>query len=175
MSAGAAPVRRLMLLRHAKADAPAGSASDLERSLAADGRSAAGRLGEYMAQHGLVPDRVLVSPARRTRETWALLKLDGAAVETSSQLYDASSDRIVAMVRAVAPETGTLLLVAHNPGLQELAGKLMTADDIEGRARVGGFPPAALAVLDFSAPSWGAVAPGAGRLERFVDPRRLPS
>jgi phosphohistidine phosphatase len=66
-------MRRLMLMRHAKSDWSVGGQRDHDRALAARGREAAPLIAAYMARHGLRPDRVLVSTARRARETWDLV------------------------------------------------------------------------------------------------------
>jgi phosphohistidine phosphatase len=176
-SAGEPLMRRLMLLRHAKSDWSAGGQRDLDRILAPRGREVTPVIARYMVQHGLVADRVLVSHARRTRETWELLapefpKQPPFAYEP--RLYEAAAKALLAVVRETASEVHTLLLVGHNPGLQELAAVLTGSGDAEARHRLmEKFPTAALAVLDFAIDDWSGVKPSSGRLDRFVTPRAL--
>lgn len=175
---------RLLLLRHAKADAPQGT-PDRERPLAERGREQAARMGAYLAAEGLLPDRVVVSPARRTRETVDLVlgalgrRGSGSEVpvEQEPRLYEAAPETIVAVARGL--EDACVLLVGHNPGLGEaargLAGEGAPDDLARLRAR---FPTAALAVIDVgvidvAGEGWRELAPAQGRLERFVTPEDL--
>ena len=166
-------MRRLMLLRHAKS-ARMGGTADIDRPLAARGREAAPRLGAYLRAEGLSPDLALVSAARRTRETWDLVRpaLGDVEVRFEPRIYEAPTERLLAVVREVEPEVGTLLMIGHNPGFQELARRL--AGDGDALARLGQkFPTAGLAVIDCPVASWADVHAGGGRLERFVTPKSL--
>ncbi len=115
-------MRRLILLRHAKSDRPAG-VRDLERPLNKRGRRAAPAVGKRMAEEGLRPDLALVSPATRTRETWAAIKdeLGAPPDETVPEIYEAAAEDILAAIRGASEEAATLLVVGHNPGLGDLA------------------------------------------------------
>jgi phosphohistidine phosphatase len=161
---------RLMLLRHAKADRPAGVA-DHDRPLAKRGRADAERVGAYLAAEGLVPDRVVVSSAKRTRETCErVLAGLGAKPEVTEEprLYEATSDAILAVIGEAGG--GTVLVIGHNPGIHETAARLAGGGDREGLTRLReGFPTAALAVFDL--PDGTAPADRAARLERLVLPR----
>jgi phosphohistidine phosphatase len=167
-------VRRLMLLRHATA-APLGAGGDLERPLAESGRAAAQAIGAYLRNEQLLPDLVLVSPARRTRETWeALAASIEAPVRSEQRLYDGDPERLLAVVRETDASVRGLLVVGHNPGTADLARRLVGHGDRYAFARMAkGYPTAGLAVIDFAAEDWAEVAPGAGRLERFVTPESL--
>ena len=162
---------RLMLLRHAKADRPAGTA-DHDRPLARRGREDADRVGAFLAAEGLVPDRVIVSSAARTRETGArVLAAAGATppVADEPRLYEATSDTILAVL-AGAKLAGTVLVVGHNPGVHETAARLAGGGDRDGLMRLReGFPTAALVV--FALPDGTVPADRAARLERLVLPR----
>jgi phosphohistidine phosphatase len=164
---------RLLLLRHGKSAWPDGI-DDLERPLARRGREAAQHMGRYLAEEGLVPDLVLVSPAKRTEETWTLAKevLAGVAARAEPRIYEAPPERLLAVIREVDAEVGTLLLVGHNPGLEELLRLLLPAEERYARAKTK-FATAGLAVIDLDAPGWREVKPGVGSLERFVTPRSL--
>jgi phosphohistidine phosphatase len=137
-------MRRLILLRHASAAGHAGS--DLQRPLTAKGQAEAAAAGRALAARGLNPDKVLVSPARRTQETWAAMAdlFPGAEVETAPALYDAPAD--VLFHAALHEEADTVMVVAHNPGLHQLAYNLCTR---AARPAPRDFPPSSLAVFGF--------------------------
>jgi phosphohistidine phosphatase len=170
-------MRRLLLLRHAKAERSQPGGSDLERALNDRGRADARKLGAYFVRHRLVPDLAAVSTAVRTRETWRLLA--GAfdrppKARFDERLYDASPQMILRTIQETAPEVATLLVVGHNPGLHEAAVVLVAAGDVEARQRlVEQFPTAALAVIKFAVADWSRVHAKGGRLEHFVKPRSL--
>jgi len=170
-------MRRLMLLRHAKSDWSAPGTPDNERELAPRGREAAPRVGAYMARHGLKPDVVVCSIATRTRQTWELVAGALAAEPTVSyndRLYEAGADAILALIRKSEPSTHALMLVGHNPGLHDVAQKLIAAGDIEARQRLAEkFPTGALAIIDFAFDDWRKLHLRSGRLDRFVAPRTL--
>jgi phosphohistidine phosphatase len=170
---------RLMLLRHAKSTWPSG-AQDAERPLSDRGESAARLMGAYMAHHSLIPDRVLCSPARRTRDTWTGVSgvsarwPAGADLVFDGRLYGAVRQGIVSIVCDQDDAVRTLLILGHNPGLQETAEWLIAAGDMEQRERLREkFPTAALAVIDFTLDTWSGVHERSGRLDRFVTPRMV--
>jgi phosphohistidine phosphatase len=168
-------MRRLILLRHAKSDRPAG-VSDLDRPLNSRGKRTAPRVGEYLAAEGLRPDVVVVSPSLRTRQTWDAVQpaLKGPEPEIVQAIYEAPDSALLAVLRSTPDTAASLLMIGHNPGLQELALRLAGAGDKTGRKRLTvEFPTAAVAVIDFEGETWGSVAAGSGRLERFVAPREL--
>ncbi len=164
---------RLMLLRHAKSDRPAG-VEDHDRPLSRRGRAAAPRIGAYLAGHGLMPARVICSTAKRARETGALLGpafAHSPRVDFDERLYLAEFEAILALVHALPREDDSVLLIGHNPGLHEAALALVGAGDAGlRRALEEKFPTAALAVIDFRG-EWPAVRARSGRLERFVTPK----
>lgn len=134
-------------------------------------------MGLYMAQHRLVPDAVLVSTAARTQATWSLLAptVDRhIEPQFDKRLYGAAAAELLAQVRATAPAVHALLVIGHNPGLQDLARLLAEHGDADARlALMEKFPTAALAVIDFPIARWSDVGPRGGRLERFIAPRML--
>jgi len=165
---------RLMLLRHAKSVWPSG-VQDTERPLSDRGETAARVMGSYMAHHALFPDRVLCSPARRTRDTWSGVSAQWPAVTDAAfdgRLYGATRHGILSIVRGQDAALRSLLLIGHNPGLQEAAELLIAAGDVALRERLREkFPTAALAVSDFAVDSWNRVHERSGRLDRYVTPR----
>ena len=118
-----AAAMRLMLLRHAKSERAEPGQQDRARRLSARGRGDAARMGTYMAQHGLVPGCVLVSPALRTRETWecvgpALAKLP--PVDDEERLYESRPDLILAAIKEVQGSASSILVIG--PQLQACRG-----------------------------------------------------
>lgn len=168
-------MRRLMLLRHAKSDRPPGIA-DLDRPLNGRGRKAAPRMGAYLAAENLQPDHVVVSPSLRTRETWEPLReaLRGLDAQIVEAIYEAPAEALLQVIRSTPGTAASLLLIGHNPGLQDLATRLIGKGPRDLRNRLDlEFPTAALAILDFDLDDWREVAPGTGRIERFVAPKDL--
>jgi phosphohistidine phosphatase len=167
-------MRRLLLLRHAKAERLQPGGGDRDRVLAEHGRADARTLGGYLARHGFIPDRAVVSPATRTRQTWDLLVTafgKAPSVSFEDRLYDAPPQAILRIIKETGAETGTLLVIGHNPGLQELAAMLVASGDIDARERLGeSFPTSALAAIGFAAESWDGVHAHGGRLEHFLTP-----
>ena len=170
------PKHRLILLRHAKSAWPDGVA-DRERPLAVPGRKAARVIGAYMAREKLIPDLVLVSPARRARETWKLVRAalsKKVSEREAADIYEVSAERILEMIRAVEPGIRTLLVIGHNPGIENAAWLIVVDGDADavGRMREK-FPTAGLAVIDLDLDGWDEIAAGTGYLARFVTPRSL--
>ncbi|MDB5370438.1 MAG: phosphohistidine phosphatase [Roseomonas sp.] len=154
---------------------------DHARPLNARGKRAAAVMAAVMRDLGLAPDIVLVSSARRTLQTLEAMSPlpDSPMVEPMDDLYLAPWQRLLDILRT-APETArSVLLIAHNPGLHDLALELtgsaaMARGSAPGTRRLaGGYPTAALA--EFSvAQSWRSLEPGQGRLIRFIAPNDLP-
>ena len=168
-------MRRLLLLRHAKAARPQGIL-DFDRPLASRGREAAARMGAYLRDEGLLPDLALVSPSRRTRETWDLVRPALGEVETrfDQSIYEAPAARLLAAVQEANPEARSVVMIGHNPGFEDLAKQLAGSGDPDALGRMSGnFPTSAVAVIDFPSDSWAEVESGLGRLDRFVSPKDL--
>ena len=159
-------MRRLLLLRHAKAERSQPGGNDRERVLAERGRADALKLGAYMVRHAFMPDLAVVSTAARTRETWeqvAAAFQDIPRAKFEDRLYEAPPQAMLAVIKETAPRIGTLLLIGHNPGLQELAAILIGAGDVDARQRLKeDFPTSALAVVNFALEDWSRVHRGAG-------------
>lgn len=166
---------RLLLMRHAKADKGAPGTRDRDRPLNPRGLKDAAWMGSYLTRHALGPRQALVSPARRTRETWSGLALPGEVpVFFDDRLYEARAETILTAIRETEPTIGTVLVIGHNPGLHESTQILIASGDVEARERLHeGLPTAGLAVVDFAVDSWSKLHPHSGRLERFVTARLL--
>ncbi|MFJ8623441.1 SixA phosphatase family protein [Kitasatospora sp. NPDC093550] len=165
--------RRIVLVRHAKADHPDG-VDDHDRPLAERGRTDAPVLGRWLAGAGLTPDLALVSTSLRTRETWQL-----AAAELPTRprtgfderLYEASLGELLAILNEVSDDVQDLLVVGHNPTVHAAADALAgeAEGDTSARMNRSGFPTAAAAVLTFQG-DWKDVEHGVGRLAAFWAP-----
>lgn len=165
-------MRRLLLLRHAKAERSEPGGGDEARPLTVRGRADAARLGAYLVRHRLIPDLALISSAARTRETWqqaAAAFAPAPPARFEERLYGATPEMILQVIREATSEAATVLVIGHNPGLHEAAITLVAAGDIEARQRLNeDFPTSALAVVEFAVAGWRAVHPQGGRLEHFV-------
>lgn len=170
-------MKTLLLLRHAKSSWEDEARRDIDRPLTERGRKAAWRMGRLLADQGLVPELVLCSTARRARETYDGLVPalpDGVETRFEARLYMAEPATLLQLVRALPDKVGTVLLIGHNPGLEQFAGRLSGSGDDDALGRMAHkFPTAALAVLRFEDGGWRKVAPAAGRLDAFVAPREL--
>ena len=139
-------MRRLVLLRHAKAEAHARTGEDIDRPLAERGVEDARRIGRALADAGFAPDAAVVSDARRTVQTWqaASHAFPSARVEFERRLYNADAATLLAAAEQADGET--VMVIAHNPGMHQLVMTLAArSDDLSPAAR--GFPTAAAAVF----------------------------
>ncbi|MFF9205015.1 SixA phosphatase family protein [Streptomyces sp. NPDC014986] len=172
--AGAGPPRRLVVLRHAKSARPEG-VTDHERPLAPRGRRDAPAAGHALAEADRLPDLALCSTAVRARRTWELAAAQWGTpppVRHDRRLYHGGAAELLAVVHEVPAEVGTLLLVGHNPGLEDLVLTLAGdgPDDTLGRVRAK-FPTSAVAVLSWRGAAWRALAPGGALLTSLTVPR----
>ncbi|MFZ5791105.1 MAG: SixA phosphatase family protein [Pseudomonadota bacterium] len=170
-------MKRLYLLRHTKSSWRDEDLPDHDRPLAPRGRRAAPAIGVYLRDHDVALDLVLASSSRRTRETWELISLmlgKPPPVSYEDKLYLASAEELIARLKKVAASETTVLVVGHNPGLQELANQLYGGGDSSAFARLKTkFPTGGLALYEFDIERWSELAPGTGKLIDFVVPRDL--
>lgn len=169
-------MRRLILLRHTKSDWPPGMV-DHDRPLATRGRRAAPLLGRWLIGNGYVPDRVIVSTAERTRETWALARAGQTQLppgDSEPRIYEAPPWQLLNVIRETGDDVATLLLVGHNTGIEDLAAGLIAAGPEDQRRRLSRkYPTGGLAIIDCAAHSWRDVGAGSGTLVAFIVPRDL--
>jgi phosphohistidine phosphatase len=171
-------VRRLLLFRHAKTvQSGRGGSEDRLRGLIDRGRKDSATIGAYLAAEGLVPELALVSAAVRTQETWKFSAREfGVSVDaqTAEQLYDATPDAILALVKETPAKVQSLLVIAHNPGLHELALMLVASGNVKAREQLEeNLPTAGLVIVDLPFDEWRTLRRESGRLERFVTPKLL--
>jgi phosphohistidine phosphatase len=168
-------MRRVYLLRHAKSSWKDGSLADRERPLAGRGRKAATAMAGHLEDEGIRPDLVLCSPARRTRETLERIEDalgDGIEARFEDALYGATEATLLRCLNALPDEVDSVMLIGHNPGLEDLALALASEGAELERLREK-FPTAALATIDLPAARWSAIERGGGELVAFVRPRDL--
>ena len=161
-----------MLLRHAKSDWP--DVPDRDRPLAKRGRRDAPVIGRWLRDHGYVPDAVVCSAARRTRQTWELVapELGGSpSVRFEPRAYAASALTLLYLVRELPGQCRSALLIGHNPGIAELAGSLASPGARDGPSGIR-FPTAAVAVFEFAG-DWPGADSGQARLLDFITPADL--
>lgn len=173
-----ARTRQLLLLRHAKSSWDAHTLSDFDRPLAPRGEKAAPRIGAEIARRGWLPDLALVSPAIRTRETWRLVSSGWPSPAPPAafpeELYEATADELLAEARSAPAKITALLIVGHNPGLEEFARRLAGpgSDEKALRSLTEKFPTAGLARFEFAGP-WDGLDFGTARLTHFLKPGDL--
>jgi phosphohistidine phosphatase len=171
-------MRQLLLLRHAKSSWDDPGAEDRDRPLNKRGRRAAETMRRVMTELGLAPDLVLVSPARRVIETLDALEPweETPLTEQIEALYLATAGQILSTLHGVPETVRSVLLIGHNPGMQDLASRLASnpASATDAARRLAqAFPTAALAEFAIAGP-WHQLQPAGARLVRFIAPRELP-
>ena len=163
--------RRLYLIRHARAEEDSGR-GDHARPLSPQGRVQAQQLGQWLLGRGGL-EQAWCSPAVRTRETLEQLALN-APVPTlfHERIYLASMADLLALLQSSDPAITRLALVAHNPGIHQLAAHLAAADDraLEAAQLVEKYIPASCAELEFEAESWAQLAPERLKLTALFRP-----
>jgi phosphohistidine phosphatase len=168
---------RLLLLRHAKSSWDIAGQPDFDRTLATRGRRAATMIGEHLSTHRLIPDRILCSSARRTRETLiGVLPMIASEVDIhiTRDLYEVGADAYIDAISALGGGARTLLLIGHNPTIQETSLELIGSGNPALRDEIAEkFPTAGLAVIDFDIHKWSELRPRTGRVVAFFRPREL--
>ncbi|MEO0695215.1 MAG: histidine phosphatase family protein [Pseudomonadota bacterium] len=171
-------MKTLLLLRHAKSSWEDDLQADFDRPLNDRGYLAAPRMGAYLRLAKLAPDLILCSTARRTRETLDGV-IDGLGQTPDAwllnSLYLASPDQMLSEIAKVVPGTQSVMLIAHNPGLEALALSLIDpaiAPPRENQLLQEKYPTAALTVITFDTTNWNLPL-GKGALRKFVRPKDL--
>jgi phosphohistidine phosphatase len=164
--------RRLVLVRHAKSSWADPDLVDRDRPLKGRGRRAAALLAQHLRDTGVRPDLALCSSATRARQTLELLSLPATTdVLIEEELYGAQARELLARVRRIPAPVMSVLLVGHNPAIEEFARMLVRANDVVPET----FPTGAVADLRIPIDGWPELAAGTGRLDAFVIPRQLGS
>ena len=170
-------MKTLYLLRHAKSSWDDDALADRDRPLAARGQRAAQRMAIYIKRAGIRPALVLCSSARRTRDTLdALIASLGEEVEVriEEDLYGSAGAALLGRLRRVGARTPSVMLIGHNPGIQDLAIELAgDGDDRALRQLRTKFPTGALATLELDDVEWNELGSGLGYLDSVVLPAQL--
>lgn len=166
-------IRQLLLIRHAKAE-PHGEV-DIERRLAKRGRADAAAIGRWLAEHELIPDRVVVSPAARARQTWRLAaKAAGVTAKpvVDERIYRNTVDDLLQAAAQTPRVVQTLAIVGHNPSMEDLAVALDdgTGDATARTELTSNYPTGGVAVFAVGA-DWSGLGAGTGTLVGFGVPR----
>ncbi|WP_188721444.1 SixA phosphatase family protein [Nitratireductor aestuarii] len=171
-------MRELFLMRHAEALTESPTGDDFGRPLSPRGQEGATRIGNAMARFGWLPQRVLVSSAARTRQTWDLLKpaIESPELDCSieERLYSATAGRVLDMIRESADAVNAVAIIGHNPSMHELALRLASesSDPAAFNLLRQKFPPAGIVRLEFEG-SWQTLNPFEARLTHFLRPQDI--
>ncbi|HXU08123.1 MAG TPA: histidine phosphatase family protein [Blastocatellia bacterium] len=161
-------MKTLLLLRHAKSDWGDSSLRDFDRPLAERGERDAPRIGKALRKRGVTPDVIVASPAARAKAT-VQAAMKAAKVELNvtfdESIYGASAAELMKIIRRLPDTSGCALLVGHNPGFEDLVGRLTGSHER--------MPTAALACIEFQIEHWNDVDDGKGKLVWLLTPKRL--
>jgi len=161
-------MKTLMLIRHAKSDWSDLNAADVDRTLNARGSHDAPRMAQRASDRGLMPDAFICSTARRAEQTAKLMAPQLAfpieQIQWKDELYLASSSMLLDAVRHAPDQADTLAILAHNPGMTDLANRLCLAAGIEN------IPTSGIVTLTFAIDHWQQAV--AGQLADFDYPHK---
>lgn len=165
--------RELLILRHAKSDWGADASSDFERPLAKRGKKDAPRVGEWLYREGLVPDLVISSPAQRARQTTEKvcksMDYKKKKIKWEKEIYEADVTDLLQVLKSCPADARTILLVGHNPGLEDLV-LYLAGDEVEEPADGKLLPTAAMARLEMP-DKWDSLDLGCAQLIAITRPR----
>lgn len=161
-------MKTLLILRHAKSSWKHANLADAERPLKGSGKRSAALIGTFLGKKRLNPQLAWCSPAVRARQTLEIV-LDSSRLEVEvrfdARIYMASPRALLEVLSQTEEERDQILLIGHNPGLEELLLKLT------GEAQ--GMPTAALAKVAFGIEKWSEIEEAEGNLEWLVKPKDL--
>ncbi len=168
--------RELLLMRHAKSDWDSSARDDFDRPLAKRGKRDAPRVGAWLYREGLVPDMILSSPAARARATvlkvCKRLDINKQEIQWEPRIYEAETSTLLELLGQCPPQSRTVLLVGHNPGLESLL-RYLTDNDFDPPTDGKLLPTAAIARLEMPA-DWLPLQSGCASLISLTRPKHLP-
>ena len=172
-------MKRLFLLRHAKAQPADGATEDFDRTLLLSGMQDGAAMARHLRKSDHAVDLILCSASARTTQTAELVLHElEAQIEYRDNLYLADAAKIIAAVRGAPAQVSSLMMVGHNPGM-EICATQLAREPVRRKERARHealeekFPTSALAILDFDVGRWRDVEPGTGKLVDFVRPKDL--
>lgn len=162
-------LRELLLVRHAKSDWSEPGQEDIDRPLSDKGKKSAKKVGRWLRESGLMPDLILVSPAKRAQQTFKRICNECPCIsQTVEELYMAELDALKAVLSSVQ-EADRVMIIGHNPGLEKLFLYLRNGQH-EQETHL--FPTASIA--HFILPEdWQNLEAGDGKLQQFIRPRDI--
>ncbi len=168
-------MKTIFILRHAKSDWSNAALTDFDRPLARRGQKDARRMGRILAHAKHPPDIIIVSPARRAKQTAELVAnaIDFQdAIHWEDGLYPGSSASILAVLRNLSPSINRVALVGHNPALENTVTALCHGGSVHSGNTVR-LPTAGLVRIDVHVTDWGRLTPGDGVLRWFLIPKMV--
>jgi len=162
----------LILMRHAKSSWGDPLQDDFDRPLNERGRRSATAIARHLISKGYLPDRVMISGARRTVESWERMASqfpETTLMESNPSLYLAGPDIIEGVLRAQTEPT--IMLIGHNPGIAEFAERVVS--ETSDHSKFGQYPTAATLVATFPSETWRSFKLNSGNVLEFVVPREL--
>lgn len=173
-------MKTVTLFRHAKSgdkDNPA--IADVDRPLSGRGLKAAPKVGAVLRDRHLRPDLILCSPSERTRQTLTLASVAAwdqpPPVRFEKRLYEASCQTLLKMLKDLPGDVGHVMIVGHNPGLQELAVALASPGSREQGQLKEKLPTAGIVSFEFEEKLWKKLRPESGRIVLILSPKTLPA
>lgn len=167
--------RELLIFRHGKSDWDSAASSDFDRPLAKRGRKAVKRMAHWLREQNLLPQRILSSPAERARQTAVRLcrfvEIPESRIVWEEAIYAAEVEDLLAVLANDSGQNGRLMIIGHNPGLEELV-EYLAGKPIEAPTGTPALPTAALARLTMPH-DWRRLESGCARLVSVMRPREL--
>ncbi|MBI3187426.1 MAG: histidine phosphatase family protein [Gammaproteobacteria bacterium] len=168
-------MKLLILARHAKSEWGDATLADFDRSLNERGKRDAPRMARYLQKSGIIPQRIVSSPAKRARKTAKILAegvgYDVSTISYVSDIYDASTDTLMKVIQDFDNRIERYMLVGHNPGMTNLANLLIhnSTDAIEH------VPTSGIVVLRLDVANWQAIEAHRASLAGFITPADVPA
>ncbi|MDF3818564.1 histidine phosphatase family protein [Leptospira sp. 96542] len=164
-------MKQIYILRHAKSDWDSPYDSDMERGLSHRGKTQTKALRNYLKESGFEFDLALVSPAERTKRTYANLRKEVLRLpkpDFRDSLYESEKEDLLFLLHGLSPSVRSVCIVGHNPGLEDLANGLLFGENLGNRFQK--FPTASFLGLSFSEDSWKDIDWGTCKLSVFWIP-----
>lgn len=167
----ASKLREILLLRHAKSDWKNPETEDINRPISDKGKKAACKIAHWLNEHELLPQLVLVSPAKRTEQTLKRLNLPKQIpVRVLDELYLADLETLIEVLSQIEKKYTRVMLIGHNPGFEKLTQWLTQPKEQPSETRL--FPTSSLAHIILPQ-HWGKLLAGEGRLMNFIRPKEV--